>query len=180
MKSTISFSFDSRSLAEAIRQVREYRAEFVRRCDEVVSELANQGYTVIYDILSDHVFDGATLASLRVQQLEDGEGNRFVVSAQSEAILILEFGSGLPAQRSPHPDAAIHNMGAGTLSEKGHWNQPGGWYYPTNDPRLITKYSKDGTQGYGHTKGMTPQMPFYKAAREIERSIEDAVRRVFA
>ena len=45
---------------------------------------------------------------------------------------------------------------------------------------LINKYNKDGTQGYGHSKGMTPQMPFYTAAREIERQIADVVGRVFA
>ncbi len=176
---TIEFSLDQRSVGDAIDKIRKYRKEFEQKCERVVSELAEVGYQTAYQIISDHVFDGATLASLRVEQVA-GADNLFVVRAASEAILILEFGSGLPASRAPHPDAAEHGMGAGTMSEKGHWSDPNGWYYPTDDPRLINKYNADGTQGYGHTKGMTPQMPFYKAAREIERQIAEIVGRVFA
>ena len=174
----IECTLDGKSLADAIGKIRDYRIDFGRKCQQVVAELADAGYQTAYRILSDHVFDGNTLASLRVEQVE-GADNMFVISAKSEAILLLEFGSGLPAARSPHPDADKHNMGAGTMSEKGHWNNPDGWYYPTSDPRLINKYSKDGTQGYGHSKGMAPQMPFYKAAREMEQRIAEIVGRVF-
>ena len=176
---TIEFSLDERSIGEAIDKIRKYRKEFEQKCERVVSELAEIGYQTAYQILSEHVFDGETLSSLRVEQVE-GADNIFVVRAASEALLILEFGSGLPAAGSPHPDASKHGMGAGTLSEKGHWDDPRGWYYPTDDYRLINKYSADGTQGYGHSRGMTPQMPFYKAAREIERQIAEVVGRVFA
>lgn len=175
----VEFSLDSKSIGDAIEKIRKYRKEFEKKCEQLVSELAELGYQTAYEIISDHVFDGNTLGSLRVEQVA-GADNIFVVSARSEAILILEFGSGLPASRAPHPEAAKHGMGAGTLSEKGHWNDPNGWYYPTDDYRLINKYNKDGTQGYGHSKGMTPQMPFYKAAREIERQIADVAERVFA
>ena len=175
----VEFSLDSKSIGDAIEKIRKYRKEFEKKCEQVVSELAELGYQTAYEIISEHVFDGNTLGSLRVEQVS-GADNIFVVSARSEAILILEFGSGLPASRTPHPEAAKHGMGAGTMSEKGHWNDPNGWYYPTDDYRLINKYNKDGTQGYGHSKGMTPQMPFYTAAREIERQITDVVGRVFA
>ncbi len=174
----IEFSLDDKSLTDAIDKIKKYRRDFKQKCERVVSELADIGYQTAYRILSDHVFDGSTLSSLRVEQVA-GADNVFVVSARSEAILLLEFGSGLPAARSPHPDAAKHHMGAGTMSEKGHWNDPNGWYYPTDDPRLINKYNSAGTQGYGHSKGMAPQMPFYNAARDIERQIADVVGRVF-
>ena len=176
---TIEFTLDSKSIGDAIDKIRNYRKQFEQKCQRVVSELAELGYQTAYRILSEHVFDGETLASLRVEQVT-GADNIFVISAKSEAILILEFGSGLPAANSPHPEASKHGMGAGTLSEKGHFNDPNGWYYPTDDPRLIKRYNKDGTQGYGHSKGMKPQMPFYTAARDIERQIADVVGRVIA
>ncbi len=176
---TIEFSLDSRSIGDAIDKIRKYRVELEQKCERVVSELADIGYQTAYRILSEHVFDGETLASLRAEQVA-GADNIFVVSAKSEALLILEFGAGLPAANSPHPEAAKHGMGAGTASDKGHWDDPNGWYYPTNDPRLINKYNRDGTQGYGHSRGMAPQMPFYTAAREMERQIVDIVKRVFA
>lgn len=175
---TVNFTLDSKSVGEAIDKIRKYRKDFEQKCERVASELADIGYQTAYRILSEHVFDGNTLSSLRVDHVA-GTDNIFVVSARSEAILLLEFGSGLPAANTPHPEAAKHNMGAGTLSEKGHWNDPNGWYYPTDDPRLINKYSKDGTQGYGHSKGMKPAMPFYTAARDMERQIADVVGRVF-
>lgn len=175
----IDFSLDPKSIGAAIDKVHKYRVEFERKCETVVSELAEIGYQAAYRILAEHVFDGDTLASLRVDALS-GADNVYVVSAKSKALLILEFGSGLPAANTPHPKAGEFNMGAGTASEKGHWNNPNGWYYPTNDPRLINKYNKDGTQGYGHSKGMKPQMPFHTASVEMERQIADIVKRVFA
>ena len=175
---TVKFTLDPRSIGTAIDTIRKYRVEFEQKCRQVVSELADAGYQVVYRILSEHVFDGNTLASLRVDELS-GTGNVFVISAKSEPLLILEFGSGLPAADNPHPDAGKFGMGAGTASEKGHWNDPNGWYYPTSDPRLINKYSADGSQGYGHSRGMRPQMPFHTAAVEMENQIVEIVKRVF-
>ena len=175
----IEFTLDKRSINEARNKLQAFKTDFVKKCDLLAKELADVGYETAYRIIGEHVFDGETLASLRADHVI-GTDNVYVLSAQSEAILFLEFGSGLPAKKSPHPEAAEHGMGAGSFSPKGHWQDPNGWYYPTNDPRLINKFSKDGTQGYGHSKGMTPQMPFYTASRDIESKIAEVARRVFA
>lgn len=46
----VEFTLDSKSIGEAIDKIRKYRKEFEKKCEQVVSELAELGYQTAYEI----------------------------------------------------------------------------------------------------------------------------------
>lgn len=168
----IKLSLNPDSIDAAVRQLRGYAQTVDEAAEKIAKRLADTGYEVAYGVMAGHVFTGETINSLKVTQ----EGvNRYVLSAGSTALLFFEFGSGLKG--GGHPMAGQFGYGPGTYPGKGHWNDPNGWWYPTDDPRLIVKHGKDG-QGYGHSYGNPPRMPFYLADREIRDNILRVAREV--
>lgn len=162
----IKFSLSEKSISDAIKQLDDYRKKVENLGKEIAYRLSQLGYDVVYSILSDHVFTGETLDSLKVE--EKGEGKYFLI-ANSKAILFFEFGAGV-RYGNGHPIAKELGFGPGTYPGKGHWDDPNGWWYPTDDPRLIVKYDKNG-QGYGHSYGNPPYMPFYTASKQMRENI---------
>ena len=92
--------------------------------------------------------------------------NGYVIKAEGESVLFLEFGGGI-RYGSGHPENAEYGMGPGTYpSEKGNWDNPNGWYIP-----------KD--RGGGHTYGNPPAMAMYEARKAIEQELVRIVKEVF-
>lgn len=162
------------SIDAAIKQVEAYRDSLQEKCDEFARRLADFGYAVAYGYLSLHVFNGDTAASLEVY--ENGPG-KYVLYAGSEAILFLEFGTGLKGGGNPKGQEL--GYGPGTYPGKGHWNDPNGWWYETTDPRLIVYTSKKTGKSYGHSYGMTAVMPMYNASKDMKGQILQIAREVF-
>lgn len=131
------------------------------------------GYEVAFRVLEGHVYTGETIGNLEVVQTEP---NKFVLQTESTAILFLEFGAGV-TKGYGHPD--VGNFGPGTYPGKGHWNDPNGWWYPTDDPQLVKYTDKDG-QGWAHTYGTAPQMPFYQAYTTMKDNILKIAKEVLS
>ena len=171
---TIKISLNAESIEAAIKYLEQYKENLKESADQIVSSLAQLGYSVAASIIANHVFNGDTLSSLSVERVDDG---RYILSAASQALLFLEFGAGLVG--GGNPLASEFGFGPGTYPGKGHWDDPHGWFYPTDDSRLIVKYGKDG-QGLGHSYGTVPAMPFYLADEKIKQDTLRVAREVFA
>lgn len=155
------------SVEKAARATRQRLLGKVVQAKAEWDRITDEAYEQIERVLSEHIFDGKTYESLHKEEIVV-DGHRLVrISAESEAILFLEFGTGLFALESPHPMASDFGMGAGTFSPGGHWDDPSGWWFPTSDERLMVYQSKDG-QGWGHSYGNPPYMPFYNALIALE------------
>lgn len=93
----------------------------------------------------------------------------YVVKANGESVLFLEFGTGLHGYG--HPEARGHSMGPGTWSDgpdgKGHWDDPNGWWLPKE-------------KGGWHTEGNPPTMAMYEARKTILRELPQIAKEVFA
>lgn len=162
----IKVKLNTASIDNAIKQLDEYQKRVERAGEYIAKHLADIGYEVAYGVISGHVWSGETAESLEVVQ----EGNRYILRAASKAILFFEFGAGATYGYG-HPMAGEFGMGPGTYPDgKGHWNDPNGWWFPTDDPRLIRRTDSKG-QGWGHSYGNAPHMPFYLADREIRDNI---------
>ena len=164
--------------ASAVAAMDQYRMDYMAKMEEFTRKLAYLGRRVIVRIISPHRFNGDTENNLKVEPLIRKRGHAWVLTTTSAGILYLEFGSGVRNIGNQNPKAAEHDMGPGTNSPKGHWNDEGGWFYPTDDDRLIVFRDKNG-QGYGHTYGTRPVMPFYNAEKEIMENVVTIAQEVW-
>lgn len=171
MKRNIRVELSVSGITELLEKLEDYQKWLEKKCDELAEKLAQRGFAVAQVILANHVYSGQTLASLKVERVDEAT---YVVSAESEAILFIEFGSGLRGYGHPEPG----DYGPGTYPGKGHWNDPNGWWYPTDDPVLAVRTNSKGEM-WGHSYGMAPAMPMYTAVKTLEQELQSICNEVF-
>lgn len=164
--------FSGDGIDDLISACDEKRRWLEEKTEELARRLAVKGYENAILVMSEHVFSGETLAGLSVEQTGPAQ---YVVKANSTAILFLEFGSGV--RGGGHPEA--NGFGPGTYPGQQNALNPNGWWFPTDDERLIVSRNKEG-QGFGHSYGMAPAMPMYSAVKTLEDELESVIREVFA
>lgn len=161
------------SFRELAEKVRKYRLSLPEKCEEFVYRLSEIGLQKAKSILIEHIETGQTIGSLRIENDSDGKVTKIAVVVESNAILFLEFGTGLVANSGEkNPKASELGYGPGTYSDgekgKGHWNDPNGWWYQ----------KEEGGKWY-HTHGIEACMPMYKASVEMRDKIVKIAREVF-
>lgn len=171
----ITLNLDPSSIQAAIDEVKAYQRKVEQAADEIARELAELGYQVAYGIMSGHVFSGETSESLTVEKV--GE-NKYILYAASQTLLFFEFGAGAKYGEG-HPWDDDFGYGPGTYPGNGHWDDPNGWWFPTDDQRLAIRTDKNG-QGWGHSYGNRPHMPFYKADKAMRDNLVKIAKRVMA
>lgn len=147
---------------KAVKQLEEYKKQLQEKERLILEKLA---------------FFGAVNASLEYSRAIAEENdiqvkvewvtrNKIKVMASGTQLLFIEFGAGITYGYG-HPEASKYGYGAGTYpSNKGHWDDPNGWWY-----------SKDGESK--HTYGNPPSASMYNTARKLEQEVERVVREVF-
>ena len=147
------------NVANAIQEVRKYQAWVEAKEAELRSRLASLGATVASIQFSRAIYHGTNDVSVRV----DDTGSVAVIYAEGESVAFIEFGAGI-TYGSGHPQAAEFGVGPGTYPEgKGHWNNPGGWWYAHGQ----------------HTYGNPPAMAMYNAVQAMTAEITRIAREVF-
>ena len=150
--------FDKASINAAIKQVREYKKDFLAKEKLFVKRLAEIGVSVATTGFAVADYDGNNDVTVRLEW----NGNRAVVIADGETVGFIEFGTGI---RNPEWD----NTGMdytpprhGTYGKK-HGARPHGWYF------------KPGEGAVQHTFGNYPAEAM-RTARDvmIERIIRIA------
>lgn len=174
MPKTIKIAPNQQSIDKAIKELETYRDGLQSKADAIAHGLAELGYTVAARILSQHVFDGDTLSSLTVESKGAG---KYILYAESKAILLVEFGVG--ARAGNNPLGAELGMGAGTYPGQTHALDPNGWWFQTDDARLIVRTDSNG-QGWGHSYGYPARMPFAMASENMKRDLLNVAKEVFA
>lgn len=169
----IKISLNPSSIDAAIKQLEDYQKDLERKAGELCERLANLGYSVAFQIMSGHIYSGETISSLQVQEID---ATHYVLLAGSVALLFFEFGAGVIG--SGHPLAGEMGMGPGTYPGQKHALDPNGWWFPTDDANLIIRTDKNG-QGWGHSKGNPPYMPFYNASKQIRADLLKTAQEVF-
>lgn len=158
----IKLQLTDKSISQALEEVKRYQKKVEKAGAEIARRLGELGYTVAYGVMQGHVFSGETIESL---QLVEQSENHFILMAESQAILFFEFGAGAK-YGGGHPWNDDFGFGPGTYPGNGHWDDPNGWWFPTDDPRLVIRWDRNG-QGWGHSYGNKPHMPFYKADKAM-------------
>lgn len=148
---------------EALREIRARKQRINRKVKELCERCAVLGATVASLRFARTPYTGNRDVSVSVEETANG----YVVKAEGETALVLEFGSGI-RYGGGHPENGQYGMGPGTYPDgKGHWDDPKGWWIPKE-------------AGGGHTYGNPPAMAMYEARKEIEQRLAELAREVFS
>lgn len=145
----------SSGLKELQNRLKEDSKWLDRKCEELCSRLASLGAVKASLGFARAIYNGPNSYDITVES--DGE-NAYRVMANGEAVLFVEFGSGLIGYGHPEP----HGYGPGTYPGKGHWDDPNGWWYAHGE----------------HSHGNPPNAPMYNAVKEIELELARIAREV--
>lgn len=168
----------ARSMKHTAKLIRNYQKRLSSKVEQFCDELAKIGETVIRADIATHTKGTKeTIGSIKI--LKKGNGKDYYkayVQVSSDAILFIEFGSGINHSmiRAPHENALETPMGPGTFGQAKpqnplyeNWANPDGWHY----------YDAAGKLHW--SDGMTPTYPMYKGGKAMEEKIEEIARKVF-
>lgn len=119
---------DSKSISEAIKQVKQYKRDFEAKEKEFIRRLAELGVSVASTGFAMADYDGVNDVQVTMTQ----SGGSAVVTAFGETVGFIEFGTGV---KYPEWDASGMEYTPpkhGTYG-KGRGKNPHGWYFKQSD-----------------------------------------------
>ena len=160
----IELSLDTKSINKAIKELEKYKRDLEQKKRTFMERLAEFGRNN-----ASFLYPKGEISVSVVWKDE----NTIAVRASGEEIAFIEFGTGI-TYGGGHPKPVIYDegvarqMGKGTFpSDKGHWDDPNGWWYPL------------GNGEYAHTYGNPPTATMYNTARAMERQAQIIIKEVF-
>lgn len=163
MAKRIKIGLSSRSIQAAINEMEAYKNSIDTKMNLLCRRLAEMGAVKVSIGYARAIYSGDKHISVSVEQTPTG----YAIVASGESVLFVEFGAGAKYGHG-HPQNSEFGMGPGTYpSDKGHWNDPKGWYIPK-------------AHGGGHTYGNPPSAVMYETAKDLREAILNAAREVFS
>lgn len=150
---------DPRSIQKAITDLEAYKRDILEKADRLCDELVARGATIVslsYARVNPFVSDKPTDYEISVYRKD----NHFIIRAEGDDVLFLEFGSG---SRYGYGHPAPGAYGPGTYPGKGHWKDPQGWFTPKGQ----------------HAYGNPPSAGMYLAREEMEDRALEIAQRIF-
>ena len=162
--------FSEGSIAEAIRQIQDYKKEIEKKCEEfrrrvaeMIQQRAQQGFS---GAIVDDLVKGARTAHVEVT-VQSAEDNITTVIANGQDAVWVEFGAGVhhngAAGSSPNPYGAELGFTIGSFGTKG--------------TRDIWGFYEDGELHLTH--GTPAAMPLFHAVQDSLDEIGSIAREVF-
>lgn len=160
-KTVIRFSLNENDIDRAIREVKQFKAEFLEKCNRLVEALTDYGVEVAKLEVAqlDAVYTGELMNS--IEGYYSPTYNVGIIKAGAYYAAYVEFGTGVVGSQSPHPN-------------------PDGWQYDINnhgDSGWV--YYNEDVGGFRWTKGFKSRPFMYNTARELEKSCARIAREVF-
>lgn len=175
---TINMALSDKSIKNAVNSLEKYKQSILKRCEQLVSELADDGIAIAetnvgnfgrYITFTKQIEPESNGCTAIVLATETGQiksqwlTSDGIKSADVSPLLMAEFGSGWRAQNPLN----VPNVGQGTFPGQTHAFDKEGWYW------------RDLNGDLHHSYGITPTMPIYKAYVNTEQNILRKAREVF-
>lgn len=171
-KKTIRFGLNTKDINRAIREVTEFKQDFLEKVDTYRKRIAEEIAVNASLLFANSVVDDVIQGSPRrpdVQVTVDERGGISVVVASGEDAVWCEFGAGVyhngSAGSSPNPYGADLGFTIGSYG-KGYGKQSA-WGYYDEDGQLVI------------TRGTPATMPMYNSVQEVARKSIEIARGVF-
>lgn len=163
MSKVIQMSLSTKSISQAIAELKAYRASLESKEQELLKELANIGVREASVRFTTAMYDGTNDSEVTLETIENG----YRIVAEGKAVAFIEFGAGVYHNTSepypkPRPDGIV---GIGEYG-KGLGKRQA-WGYKDESGELVI------------THGNPAAMPMWYASEEMRNSILKIARRVF-
>ena len=162
-KRVISFSLNPNDISRAIKEIEEYKREFLAKSKKLLEALAMIGLKEASVRFTTAMYDGTNDTEVRLDTIKNG----YAIIAKGQAVAFIEFGAGIYHNTSePYPNPRPSGVvGIGEYG-KGKGKQKAWGYKNENDELVITR-------------GNPAAMPMWYASEEIKSSILKIAREVF-
>ena len=163
-KTIIKCGLDKQSIDRAIKDLKAYKQDFLKREKQLLEGLAKIGLKEASVRFTTAMYDGNNDVSVRLDETKNG----YVIVAEGKAVAFIEFGAGVYHNSSePYPNPRPEGIvGIGEYG-KGHGKQKAWGFMDENDELVITR-------------GNPAAMPMWYASEEIKNSVMKVVREVFS
>ena len=154
--------FDKASINAAIKQVQEYKKDFLAKEEIFVKRLAEIGVSVATTGFAIADYDGIKDVTVRLEW----NGNKAVIIAEGETVGFIEFGTGIRNPEWDNSGMSYTPPKHGTYGKK-RGARPHGWYF------------KSGEGAVQHTYGNPPAEAMRTARDVMIERIARIAREVF-
>ena len=160
-KTVIKFSLDSKEIERAIKEVNQFKKEFLEKCNLLIEALTDYGVDVAKLKVKelDAVYTGELMNS--IEGYYSPTYNVGIIKAGAYYAAYVEFGTGVVGKGAAHPN-------------------PQGWQYDVNnhgDEGWV--YYDDYSGKFRWTKGFKSRPFMYNTARELEKNCKRIAEEVF-
>jgi hypothetical protein len=160
-KTVIRFTLDRKEIDRAIRELKQFKEEFLKKCNLLVQELTEHGVDVAKVEVTqlDAVYTGELRNSIEGYfSPTTGVG---IIKAGAYYAVYVEFGTGVVGSQSPHPNPNGYRYDVNQHGDEG-------WVY----------YDDDSGQ-FRWTKGFKSRPFMYNTARQLEKDCKKIAEEVF-
>ena len=162
-KTIIQCKLDTKDIARAIKELKAYKQEFLRKEKQLLEGLASIGVKEASVRFTTAMYDGTNDVSVSLETSKNG----YAIVAKGQAVAFIEFGAGVyhntgEPYPNPRPEGIV---GIGEYG-KGKGKQKAWGYKNENDEVVITR-------------GNPAAMPMWYASEEMKNSILRVAKEVF-
>ena len=163
MSKVIRMSLSTKSISQAIKELKAYRDSLESRKQQLLDELANIGVREASVRFTTAIYDGVNDSDVTLEVIDNG----YRIVAEGKAVAFIEFGAGVYHNPSepypkPRPDGIV---GIGEYG-KGYGKRQA-WGFKNESGELVV------------THGNPAAMPMWYASEEMRNSILKIARKVF-
>lgn len=170
-KKVISCTLDTRSIDGAIKELKKYKQEFLKKEQKLLEGLAMLGVKEASVRFTTAMYDGVNDVTVALDKIANG----YAIIASGQAVAFIEFGTGVyhnPSEPYPNPRpegiVGIGEYGQGKGKRRA-------WFYK-GEAGSNGEVQKNGVV---KTRGNPAAMPLWYASEEMRNSILKLAREVF-
>ena len=162
-KTIIKCTLDAKDIDRAIKELKQYKQEFLKKEKRLLEALAEIGIKEASVRFTTAMYDGTNDVSVRLDTTHNG----YAIVAEGQAVAFIEFGAGVYHNTGePYPNHRPTGIvGIGEYG-KGHGKRKA-WGYMDDTGELVV------------TRGNPAGMPMWYASEEIKNQVLRIAKEVF-
>ncbi len=167
-KRIIKCSLSSKSIQNAIKELKKYENDLQRKNQIFVQKLADAGILVIRETMESVPAEEKGSYYTEIINNSNGDLVGAAIRLTGDKVLFLEFSAGITYGTDAYPLPSGSEYGIGTYPGQTHAYDPNGWWY----------IDENGEKH--HSYGNRAYMPMYHAEEAIILAIRSIAKEVFS